>query len=86
MILDEPTTGVDPLSRRQFWDLIARIRAGRPGLSVLVATAYMEEAEQFDWLVMMDAGQVLATGTPGEVKARGPGDGPGGGVHRALAR
>ena len=70
LILDEPTTGVDPLSRRQFWELIARIRAGRPGMSVLVATAYMEEAEQFDWLVMMDAGRVLATGTPGEVKAK----------------
>ncbi len=62
LILDEPTTGVDPLSRRQFWELIARIRAGRPGMSVLIATAYMEEAEQFDRLVMMDAGRVLATG------------------------
>ena len=45
LILDEPTTGVDPLSRRQFWELIARIRADRPGMSVLIATAYMEEAE-----------------------------------------
>jgi len=70
LILDEPTTGVDPLSRRQFWELIARIRAGRPGMSVLVATAYMDEAEQFDRLVMMDAGRVLAIGTPGEVKAK----------------
>ncbi|MBI3350449.1 MAG: ribosome-associated ATPase/putative transporter RbbA [Burkholderiales bacterium] len=64
LILDEPTTGVDPLSRAQFWQLIARIRAQRPGMSVIVATAYMEEAEAFDWLVAMDAGQVLATGTP----------------------
>ena len=48
LILDEPTTGVDPLSRRQFWDLIARIRAHRPGMSVLTATAYMEEADRFD--------------------------------------
>ena len=64
LILDEPTTGVDPLSRRQFWELIDRIRANRPGMSVLVATAYMEEAERFDWLVAMNAGQVLATGTP----------------------
>jgi len=69
LILDEPTTGVDPLSRRQFCELIARIRAGRPGMSVLIATAYMEEAEQFDRLVMMDAGRVLAAGTPDEVKA-----------------
>ena len=64
LILDEPTTGVDPLSRRQFWELIDRIRAERPGMSVMVATAYMEEAARFDWLVAMDAGRVLATGTP----------------------
>jgi ribosome-dependent ATPase len=70
LILDEPTTGVDPLSRRQFWELIARIRASRPGMSVMVATAYMEEAAQFDWLVAMDAGRVLATGTPAELLAR----------------
>ena len=69
LILDEPTTGVDPLSRRQFWDLIDRIRARRPGMSVLVATAYMEEAERFDWLVAMDAGRVLATGSPGRAQA-----------------
>ena len=42
LILDEPTTGVDPLARAQFWDLIGRIRAARPGMSVIVATAYME--------------------------------------------
>ncbi|MFI5460402.1 MAG: ribosome-associated ATPase/putative transporter RbbA [Isosphaerales bacterium] len=70
LILDEPTTGVDPLSRRQFWELIDRIRASRPGMSVLVATAYMEEAARFDWLVAMDAGRVLATGTPAELLAR----------------
>ena len=69
LVLDEPTTGVDPLSRRQFWDLIAGMRAQNPDLSILVATAYMEEAERFDWLVAMDAGRVLATGTPGELKA-----------------
>lgn len=70
LILDEPTTGVDPLSRRQFWELIDRIRADRPHMSVLVATAYMEEAEQYDWLVAMDEGRVLATGSPGELRAR----------------
>ncbi|MCH7343786.1 ribosome-associated ATPase/putative transporter RbbA [Pelomonas sp. CA6] len=64
LILDEPTTGVDPLSRAQFWQLIARIRGERPGMSVIVATAYMEEAQGFDWLVAMDAGRVLATGSP----------------------
>jgi len=70
LILDEPTTGVDPLSRAQFWDLIARIRASRPGMSVLVATAYMEEAARFDWLAVMDAGRVLATGTPADLLLR----------------
>ena len=70
LILDEPTTGVDPLARSQFWDLIDRIRAGRPGMSVLVATAYMEEAGRFDWLVAMDSGRLLATGTPAELRAR----------------
>ena len=69
LILDEPTTGVDPLSRRQFWELIDRIRARRSGMSVIVATAYMEEAERFDWLAAMNAGKVLATGSPDELKA-----------------
>ncbi len=68
LILDEPTTGVDPLSRRQFWELIGRIRARRTGMSVVVATAYMEEAEGFDRLVAMDAGHVRATGTARELK------------------
>ena len=67
LILDEPTTGVDPLARAQFWDLIQRIRVDRPHMSVMVATAYMDEAQTFDWLVMMDAGKVLATGTPEEL-------------------
>lgn len=69
LILDEPTTGVDPLSRRQFWELIERMRGRRQGMSVLVATAYMEEAERFDWLAAMNEGRVLATGTPAELKA-----------------
>ena len=64
LILDEPTTGVDPLWREQFWELIEAIRAGRPQMSVVVATAYMEEAARFDWLVAMNSGAVLATGTP----------------------
>ena len=70
LILDEPTTGVDPLARRQFWDLIARIRGERPGMTVIVATAYMDEARRFDSLVAMDAGKVLATGTPAEFLER----------------
>lgn len=70
LILDEPTTGIDPLSRRQFWELIGRIRASRPGMSVVVATSYLEEAATFDWLVAMDGGRVLATGSPAEMLAR----------------
>ena len=70
LILDEPTTGVDPLSRRQFWELIERIRSRRQALSLLVATAYMDEAERFDWLVAMNTGKILATGTPAELKAQ----------------
>ncbi|WP_440981965.1 ribosome-associated ATPase/putative transporter RbbA [Shinella sumterensis] len=70
LILDEPTTGVDPLSRRQFWQLIEQIRAGRHGMSVIIATAYMEEAAGFDWLVAMDAGRVLACGGPADLLDR----------------
>src|SRR5215470_12259936 len=70
LILDEPTTGVDPLARRQFWELIARIRVQHPTMSVLVATAYMDEAEGFDWLVAMNAGKVMATGTPDELRRK----------------
>jgi len=68
LILDEPTTGVDPLSRRQFWDLIDRLRGRSAGMSVIVATAYMEEAERFDWLVGMNDGRILATGSPSDLK------------------
>ena len=77
LILDEPTTGVDPLSRRQFWELIQRLRARRQSqtgvtspMSVLIATAYMDEAEGFDWLVAMDEGRVLASGSPQALKTR----------------
>jgi ribosome-dependent ATPase len=70
LILDEPTTGVDPLARVQFWDLIKHIRGERSGMSVIVATAYMDEAQRFDWLVAMDAGRVLDTGTPAELLER----------------
>ena len=68
LILDEPTTGVDPLSRAQFWELIDSIRERQPEMSVLVATAYMEEAERFDWLVAMNAGEVLATGSAEQLR------------------
>jgi ribosome-dependent ATPase len=71
LILDEPTTGVDPLSRRQFWNLIDSIRTRRPGISLIVATAYMEEAERFDFLAAMTAGKVVASGTPAALKRAG---------------
>jgi ribosome-dependent ATPase len=70
LVLDEPTTGVDPLSRRQFWELIDSIRARRPAMSVIVATAYMDEASRFDWLAAMDDGKVIARGAPKEILAQ----------------
>ena len=70
LILDEPTTGVDPLSRQQFWTLIDDIRKRRSGMSVVISTAYMDEAQRWDWIVAMDAGRVLATGTPAELMKR----------------
>ena len=76
LILDEPTTGVDPLSRRQFWELIERIRSRRRAMSIVVATAYMEEAERFDWLVAMNAGKSpggrYAGGTQGANRSAEP--------------
>ena len=68
MILDEPTTGVDPLSRRQFWGLINAIREARPSMSVLVSTAYMDEAESFDRLHAMHKGRILASGSAEELR------------------
>ncbi len=67
LILDEPTTGVDPLSRRQFWHLIDEIRAERPGLTLITATAYMEEAARFAHLIAIDAGRLLAAGPTPQV-------------------
>lgn len=67
LILDEPTTGVDPLSRRRFWELVDDVRRQRPQLTLLVATAYMEEAEQFEHCLMLDAGQLIATGLSREL-------------------
>src|SRR5690606_32435363 len=64
LILDEPTTGVDPLSRRHLWGSIGRIRAGKPGMCVGVAAAYMEEAARFDGLAAIDGGRVLAGDSP----------------------
>lgn len=70
LVLDEPTTGVDPLSRQQFWALIDRVRDSTPGMTVLVSTAYMDEAQRFEWLLAMDAGRILDSGTPQELRER----------------
>ncbi|MGO2768403.1 ribosome-associated ATPase/putative transporter RbbA [Pseudomonas taetrolens] len=67
LILDEPTTGVDPLSRRRFWELVDDVRRQRPQLTLLVATAYMEEAEQFEHCLMLDRGQLIAAGLSREL-------------------
>ena len=67
LLLDEPTTGVDPLSRRQFWQLIQSIRQQQPEISIIVATAYMDEATSFDWLATINQGKLLACGTPNEL-------------------
>lgn len=64
LILDEPTTGVDPLARSQFWSLIKDIRKTQPNITVLVATAYMDEAQQFDHLLALNAGEIMASGSP----------------------
>ena len=69
LILDEPTTGVDPLSRRQFWALVADLQRETAGMTVLVATAYIEEAEPFAQLWAMDAGKLLINAPTREVIA-----------------
>jgi len=68
LFLDEPTSGVDPLSRRQFWDLIHQMADG--GVTVFVTTHYMDEAEYCNRLALIYRGRIVALGTPGELKAR----------------
>src|SRR5690554_5742162 len=69
LILDEPTTGIDPLSRRQFWQLVGHIKAIQQHLTILVATASMDEAARFDQLVALYDGKLLAACTPAELMA-----------------
>jgi len=68
LFLDEPTAGVDPISRRRFWDLIYDL-AGR-GVTVFVTTHYLDEAEYCDRLALIDRGRIIAIGTPTELKTR----------------
>ena len=68
IFLDEPTSGVDPLARREFWHRINTLAA--QGVTVMVTTHFMEEAEYCDHLAIMLAGEILALGTPAEIKQR----------------
>ncbi len=68
VFLDEPTAGVDPASRRSFWDLIYDL-AGR-GVTVFVSTHYMDEAEHCDWLALIDAGKIVASGSPADLRTQ----------------
>lgn len=67
LFLDEPTSGVDPVARRAFWDLIYEL--SHAGTTVLVSTHYMEEAEYCNRLILMNRGQVIAAGKPAELRA-----------------
>jgi ABC-2 type transport system ATP-binding protein len=69
LFLDEPTSGADPLARREFWRRITAL--AEQGVTVIVTTHFMEEAEYCDRAVILDAGRVLAQGTPAEIRARG---------------
>jgi ABC-2 type transport system ATP-binding protein len=68
VFLDEPTAGVDPLSRRDFWELINRL--AEEGTTVLVTTHYLDEAEYANRLLLIHSGRIIAEGSPGELKAR----------------
>jgi ABC-2 type transport system ATP-binding protein len=69
LILDEPTNGVDPVSRREFWEILAQMKSD--GMTILVSTAYMDEGERCDRLVLMHAGRILTIQPPKELAAQG---------------
>lgn len=71
LVMDEPTTGVDPVSRRDFWSVV--FQRQRDGLTVIASTPYMDEAEQFDRVLLLDAGRSLCLGSTAELKASVPG-------------
>lgn len=70
LLLDEPSTGVDPVSRREFWEILLELK--RSGVAILVTTPYMDEAEKCDRIGMMAQGHLLVEGTPEELRARFP--------------
>lgn len=67
LLLDEPTTGVDAVSRSEFWDMLASLK--EQGISMLVSTSYMDEATRCERIAIMDKGHILETGTPAELTA-----------------
>jgi ABC-2 type transport system ATP-binding protein len=71
ILLDEPTTGVDPVSRREFWKLLSRFRAG--GITILMSTPYLDEAERCSRVALLDGGRLLALDAPGRLRASLPG-------------
>jgi ABC-2 type transport system ATP-binding protein len=71
LVLDEPTTGVDPVSRRDFWKLLARLQ--REGLTILLTTPYLDEAERCGRVALLDRGRLLALDTPDALRAKAPG-------------
>ena len=68
LILDEPTNGVDPVSRQEFWEILAQMRAG--GMTIMVSTAYLDEGEKCDRLALMHRSHVLDIATPSEIRGR----------------
>ena len=73
LILDEPTTGLDPQSRIMVWNVVAQLRKAR-GLTVFLTTHYMEEAAEADYVVILDSGKIVAEGTPNDLKNTYTGD------------
>jgi ABC-2 type transport system ATP-binding protein len=67
LILDEPTNGVDPVSRQEFWEILLEMR--RSGMTIVVSTAYLDEGEKCDRLALMHRSRILAEGSPGEIRS-----------------
>ncbi|MBE9547380.1 MAG: ABC transporter ATP-binding protein [Proteobacteria bacterium] len=67
LILDEPTNGVDPVSRQEFWEILAEMKRG--GMTILISTAYLDEGEKCDHLAIMHRSRILDTATPAEIRS-----------------
>jgi ABC-2 type transport system ATP-binding protein len=70
LILDEPTNGVDPVSRQEFWDILSQMR--RDGMTIIISTAYLDEAEKCDYLGVMHNSELLVAGTPADIRSGFP--------------